>query len=714
MNSADGPLRIRLTWGLPVDSGRGSEAEPIEGYRLVHVNGSANGTDAVLFEGYCAGTACTAVAAFAAASRALQVFRVFARNRLGYGPLFAAAQNQAMLTPSAPLNVSAAVLAPRSITIRWALPADTGVGDASRALKAFVVERCFGLESMACTTACQCASGAYTCTEAVGEYCNHTGLPASSLSESFLASSSGPQRYYFRVRAENDAGYGAASATVKEQSVSVPGSPGGLAYANPAPLTVNVSWAPPADTGTGLACAPDCRPLTAIRVTCTTPAGQSCGDRTLPPNSTTLEVGPLSRLQLYTFSFYAVNDAGPSAPSVLSLVKSVDIPSAPTLFAAVPLPNSPLQILLTWGRPLDTGRGSTEEAIVAYRVELDATGSAFAPGDDMVVVCGSSAGVSISPYSSACAALNATVAIPAARFAPYYFRISASNVVGSGPFAAASAKSVELPSAPSGLSARVTAPRTIQLAWLLPTNRGVGPGLAHTLLHLIVQRSYADSTFGGCALGTAGNDDCAASTSGACCTSVVPGTATDFSSVVPSSGPSYYRYRVFAQSEAGIGPASASAGEQGVSLPSAPASIQVTTIGPARFRVQWADVADSGLGLGAARPLQFFRLEVCQAPIYDFSVLYIDLNFSQATLSYDTPTVFGGRNYSFRVAAYNDAGRGPASPVVVELAVSLPSTPRHFAAAVQQPLQINLAWVVPSETGTPPCFSWPPLRVTEP
>ena len=217
----------------------------------------------------------------------------------------------------------------------------------------------------------------------------------------------------------------------------------------------------------------------------------------------------------------------------------------------------------------------------------------------------------------------------------------------------------------------------------------------------MIQRSFADNTFGGCALGTAANDDCAASTSGACCTQVLTGIATEFASVVPSNGPSYYYYRVFAQSEAGIGTASASAGEQGVAPPSAPDSIQVSTIGPARFRVQWTDVSDSGLGPSASRPLQFFRLEICQAPIYDFSSLYLDKNFSQSTLSYDTATFFGGRNYSFRVVAYNDAGRGTPSPVIVELAVALPSTPRLFTAVVQQPLQINMAWIVPSETGIP-------------
>ena len=133
-------------------------------------------------------------------------------------------------------------------------------------------------------------------------------------------------------------------------------------------------------------------------------------------------------------------------------------------------------------------------------------------------------------------------------------------------------------------------------------------------------------------------------------------------------------------------------------MPSAPNNVAVSVVGPARFRVQWGNVSDTGVG-GSLRPLLYFRVEICQSPIYDFSVLYLAVDLSSSTFSFSTAQVLGGRNYSFRVVAYNDAGRGIASSAIVELAVALPTNPRQFTAIVQQPLQINLAWVIPADTG---------------
>jgi hypothetical protein len=709
VNSVDGPLKIRLAWALPLDTGRGNQVEPVTGYRLVLVNGSTNGSDSVIFEGTCVGAACTAVAVFSAPNRFFHTFSITSKNQLEYGGPAALAQNQSIMTPSAPLNVTARVTAPQSIIIRWTMPTNTGVGDTTRVLLSYMVERCFGLADMSCTQSCGCSQSLYTCSDTVGDLCNHTGLTALTFSDTFRAVTSGPVRFYFRVRAQNDAGFGDPSTVVSEQSITVPASPTSLAFTNPLPLTVNLTWALPLNTGTGAVCASDCRPLTAIMVTCVTPTGANCANRTLLANSTSLVVGPLSKLLKYNFSFYAFNDAGSSLPSALALVKSVDLPTSPTLFTTSPLLNTPLVILITWSLPSDTGQGDQAEKILLYQLEFDASGSTFAVGNT-IIACGSGTSCS-APYACSCGLYNATVAMPAARYAPYYFRILAKNIVGSGPYANASSQSVGLASEPLNLTVLVVGVKTIQLVWVIPTNCGVGSGFPHALLNYVVQRSYSDSSFAGCTYGTTATDDCSASTVGACCTKQVQGQITTFIANVPSVGPSFFFFRIIAQNEAGLGSASTAGREQGVAVPSAPQSLDVSTIGPARFRAQWGNVADTGVG-GTARPLLYYRLEICQGPVYDFSILYFAQNFSTATFTYDTVQLFGGRNYSFRVVAYNDAGRGAPTPVVIQLAVALPSSPRQFSAVVQLPLQIQLSWFIPADTGYIKCLIYTRPRLS--
>ena len=664
---------------------------------MVQVNNGANGTNKTLFNGTCSYASCTALAAFAAPSKTYYVFSLRAQNQLGYGGPSATAQNQSIQTPSPPLNVTARVNSPLTIVIQWNAPADTGVGDASRPLLSFMVQRCFGLADSSCSTPCSCTQALYSCSEVVGETCSHTGISPTTFTDSFHALAAGPTRYYFRVSAQNDAGFGLPSATVNEQSITVPASPASLSFSNPAPLTVNLSWSLPVNTGTGATCTSDCRPLTGIQVTCTTPTRSSCANQVLQPTAIFDTIGALSKLVLYNFSFIAINDAGPSLASVLASVKSVDLPSAPSLFSAAPLINTPRVIVLSWGLPADTCRGNQLEQILLFQLEFDATSSSFNADDTKIVACGTIASCT-APYSCWCGSFNATVTMPASRYTPYYFRLFAKNIVGAGAYAYASSQSVERPSAPLNLSTQVIGIESILLVWFPPSNLGVGLGQPHQLLYYAVQRSFSDSTFSGCAYGTPSMDACALSVSGACCTQLLSGTTSSFLSVVPSIGPSYFYFRVIAQNEAGLGNSSLAAKEQGVGVPSAPNNVAVSVVGPARFRVQWGNVSDTGVG-GSLRPLLYFRVEICQSPIYDFSVLYLAVDLSSSTFSFSTAQVLGGRNYSFRVVAYNDAGRGIASSAIVELAVALPTNPRQFTAIVQQPLQINLAWVIPADTG---------------
>lgn len=134
-------------------------------------------------------------------------------------------------------------------------------------------------------------------------------------------------------------------------------------------------------------------------------------------------------------------------------------------------------------------------------------------------------------------------------------------------------------------------------------------------------------------------------------------------------------------------------------------SMEIETIGLAMFKISWTHVVDSGLGNTANsfnntdRPINQFKLQICQDPVRDFTILHFEQKFPGTTFTFSKYDFLGGRNYTFRVLAYNDAGEGTPSVGITRPAISLPSEPLDFRAIVNVPLQISLFWVFPLDTG---------------
>ena len=727
VNPTDGELKIRLTWSAPLNSGRGDQEEPITGYKILMDSSTALGADptfvgsTVVYETTCAQTsecATTFVASFAAARKAPYYFRIYARNFIGYSEIndYEQASEQSVALPSKPLTASAAVTSPNSIQLYWTIPADTGVGDKSRELLSYRIMRAYGAADMACTTTC---SSCDACSwSQIGACCSLENIPDYDNRETTMDWSIQPlpqseTRFYLRLLAVNDAGEGAWSDIVSEQGVQKPSAVTGLTTSIPSLLSITVQWALPEDTGVGEACSAECRPITGYRLKIQAASGLQLLDESKLPSVTTHTISGLSHLTTYTFTVFASNDAGETSNALAASIieQPVNYPTVPTFFSASIKPNSPYTVDLSWDTPQDTGRkGLTNtdtisidqsEPILSYLLEVDTSVNSDFGAGNVLVLCDGLTTV-CTGLTCVCAAKSASVTFLERRYEEYHFRVQAENQVGYGGYSFSNEQSVGWPSAVPSVNTSVTGIRQISLVWMRPLDTGVGVDYTRPLLQYVLQRSYGDANFGQCAYGTNALDDCAASTFGACCTeSGISENTLATMKVMPSIGPTYFFFRVLGQNEVGFGPESARPGkEQGVGPPGPISSLDVQTIGPAQFSIAWTQVTNSGLGVNnTERPLNSFKLQICQDPVRDFSILYFEQDFLPTEFEFSKYDFIGGRNYTFRIFAFNDAGRGDPSMYVTKPAISLPSEPRGFRAAVFVPLQINLYWEFPLDTG---------------
>ena len=462
---------------------------------------------------------------------------------------------------------------------------------------------------------------------------------------------------------------------------------------------MDFQWSEPSDTGVG-PCTTDCRPILAYVVLVVDNQGVTILSETVSPSVTDRSLTGLSHSKTYDIQVWATNVVGIGLTAAeLTDERPRDVPTRPTSFSSL-VGTSSYQILFSWGTPSDTGATGTSEPILEYIMEIDTVDDTFAEAN-ILRVCGTDASCTTPIVSCVCNSLSAIITLNARRATPYYVRIQATNQYGASSFAVTNQYSVGIPSAPQNLGAAVVGVRSINISWTSPTDNGLGIGAPRDLDSYILQRSYNSAGFAGCASGVNTNDDCADGfTTGACCT--ISGVSTDTYSyvwVVPTAGFSPFYFRVFAKNEVGIGVASTSANEQGVDAPSAPQSLDVQTIGPAQFTVNWASPLNTGVG-GTVRPLLSYTLQVINDPNTDFDgELYFSVDLDPTVTSFTKTDFIGGTNYTFRVLATNIAGLGLPSETIKVPAIALSSPPQTFTAVVSTPLEIALAWVLPADTG---------------
>ena len=169
----------------------------------------------------------------------------------------------------------------------------------------------------------------------------------------------------------------------------------------------------------------------------------------------------------YVYRVSAVNDAGPGDVSASSASVSIDavLPDAPTGLVATADMDAP-SITLMWAAPADNGGAEiTSWKIDSTRVanpgESDwgeVMGLTVTDPDPMAVP-------PITMYSATHMDLNAG--------ATYYYRVSATNSVGTGdPSNVDMATAVDIPNAPTGLTATADGESTINLSWAAPADNG--------------------------------------------------------------------------------------------------------------------------------------------------------------------------------------------------------------------------------------------------
>ena len=168
----------------------------------------------------------------------------------------------------------------------------------------------------------------------------------------------------------------------------------------------------------------------------------------------------------YTYRVSAVNDAGPGHPSDVATA-SIDavLPGMPTGLTATADMDAP-SITLMWMAPADNGGAE----ITSWKIEVseDLTADPVVWTELMGLTVTDPDPMADPPttmYSAVHAGLNAG--------AEYHYRVSATNSVGTGdPSDVANATAVDIPNAPTGLTATADGENTINLSWTAPALAG--------------------------------------------------------------------------------------------------------------------------------------------------------------------------------------------------------------------------------------------------
>lgn len=440
--------------------------------------------------------------------------------------------------------------------------------------------------------------------------------------------------YLFEVAAVNGVGTGSySSPSAAVTPATIPGNP--TAPTGAAGVQqVSLSWNAPADGGSA---------ITDYVVRYSDNGGVSWSTFSHTPSAvTSTSVTGLTQGATYVFDVAAVNDVGTGGWSVDSAsVRVVTTPAAPTTVTGIPSNGA---VALSWLAPADNG-GST---ITDYVVEYSSDG-----------------GGSWLTFSHAPSAAVDRTIVGLTNGVAYVFRVSAVNVISTGPVSVASA-----PITPRTVPAAPVAPSAtpgngqVSLAWTAPADGGA------PILDYVVQFS----------------------TNGAVWTTFVDGTSSATGVVVTGLVNAVgYRLRVVAVNAAGI------------SAPGAPSSVVVPRSAPARPGVPKAKAGNASV------MLSWVPAGNGGAPITDYAIQSssdngvtwkrLDDGVGTAT-SFRVTLLTNGHRYLFRVAAINAAG-----PSSYSLAVAV--TPASVPAAVARPIvtsasgRVSVHWSAPATGGAP-------------
>ncbi|MCK9408260.1 MAG: fibronectin type III domain-containing protein [Bacteroidetes bacterium] len=434
--------------------------------------------------------------------------------------------------------------------------------------------------------------------------------------------------YNVQIKAVNAAGDGTASSTTAATPSTVPGVPTNVVGTS-GNTQVSLTWTAPNDGG---------NPITDYVVEINDGSGfATFADGT--STSTSATVTGLTNGTSYTFRVSATNSAGTSSVSTVSAaVIPATVPNAPTGLTGE---SGAARVALNWTAPAVTG-GS---AITDYIIEFN-DGSGFATFAD---------GISTATAMSVTGLTNG---------APYTFRVSAVNSVGTGATSnvAGPVTPFDAPGAPTGVSG-TPLNTSVALSWTAPTSNG-----GSAITNYVIESSTNGTTW--------------------IPFSHAPSVATS-ATVTGLTNGTAYTFRVSATNNIGTGATSAvSAAVTPRTIPGVPTSVSGTSEN-SQVSLTWTAPSDGG------------------SPITDYVVEVSEngasfVTFADGTSATAAATVTGltnGTSYTFRVSATNAAGT--SAPSTVSASVTPLSTPGAPTGVSGTPGngQVPLTWSAPASTG---------------
>ena len=407
---------LLVSWTSPANDG----GSPVTGYRIqVSLNGFSNWNDVVSNTG----SSVTNYTHSNLPPGVTRYYRVAAINRLGTSPYSDVASGMTQAAPpTAPTAVNARATGPRSITVSWRAPLNSG-GAAITSYRVFrrgPRDSGFNLHG---TT--QGTATSFMDTQAL--------LPATS--------------YSYQVTAVNSAGEGPRSLTATTTTTAdVPGAPTSLTARPRGTSIIDLAWAAPTNDrgaaviGYRIEQSNDGRRWRILRSN---------------TNSTSTRFSH-ENLQPATTRYYrvsAINSQGIGAPSNIARgTTEATVPGSPRSLSAEADGTSEIDI--AWQAPATDGGAEIE----GYRIEV--AENSGGPWQRLVP----------NTRSTSTTYTHAGLAPASTR----HYRVSAINRIGAGrPSSVASATTdATVPDPPTGLTANATSPTQIDLAWTAPAYNG--------------------------------------------------------------------------------------------------------------------------------------------------------------------------------------------------------------------------------------------------
>jgi titin len=247
------------------------------------------------------------------------------------------------------------------------------------------------------------------------------------------------QEYHYRVSAINIYGVGNPGNVASAIASDVPDQVTGLTASSQPNYTINLNWSAP--NGNGYA-------VSGYKIERSDDGGTTWFDLVADTSNTNTSYADpnLTVSQTYNYRLSAINNVGIGPVSVVAAADAGDVPGAPVLTLSA-LPQSTIQ--LDWTVPLDNGF-----AITTYQIERSVD-----------------AGTTWVPLLSINAVMTQDTGLTNGD--DYYYRVAATNAVGSSVFSSAvNVIAGDVPGATSSLVATTQSDTQISLTWVPVDSNG--------------------------------------------------------------------------------------------------------------------------------------------------------------------------------------------------------------------------------------------------